>query len=164
MQTNEQIIKDIESVLAIIETATQKYNNTLTDAMDTLTNTIDCIKNNTNNDNEQEHIMNETWEIVQELFNMSYDERTAIFDNQSTVQIIKTYSPLSIKERMTTYRENEKITSGDKVKHKQKGTQAIILAINPALDNHWYVLTKTGYVESWMKYDFIKTNEHIDLF
>lgn len=169
MKTKEQILTEIQNAMTINKDIITKYNSVLSDAKSFIEHEQKELKNRLKE--EYKRGMNDTWEIAKEFCKISYDESVAIFGTDSVAQIIRKYTLLEIKDRISSYntKENEsnKIHVGDVVQDNNDNTKATVLDsdFDTSLEdeNYWMVFTENGCIESWCENEFTKTGESVDV-
>lgn len=170
MKTSEEILHEIQEAITMNKCAKKKLNTVLTDAIQLILHVEKEIQKRL--DDEYKRGMNDTWEIAKEFCKVSYDESVAIFETDNVDQIIKEYTLLEIKDKITSYnaKENEvdKIHVGDVVQDSADSTRATILDqdhdTNLSGEAYWMVFTENGCVESWCENNFTKTREAVDVY
>lgn len=110
--------------------------------------------------------MNDAWAIARELSKTGYNECTEMFGDEAVEYVIKSFTPLEVKEKMKSYKKDKEIHIGDKVRDCDDNTKAIVLDkkdLGDEYENDWIVYTENGCVESWHESDVKKINERVDL-
>lgn len=169
MKIKEQILTEIQNAMSLNKNYVAQCNTALSDAMSLIMHEEKELQNRL--EEEYKRGMNEAWEVAKEFCKISYDESMAIFDSDNVDEIIRKYTLVEIKDKMSSYRtkENEEniVHVGDVVQDNNDSTKAIILDYDydTTLDNeqYWMVFTENGCVESWYENEFTKTGESVDL-
>lgn len=169
MKTKEQILIEIQNAMTLNKDNVAKCNSALSDAKSLIMHEEKELQNRL--DEEYKRGMNDAWEIAKEFCKVSYDESMDIFGTDSVDQIIKKYTLLEIKDKISSHntKENEenKIHVGDVVQDKNDDTKATILDYdndtNLVSEGYWLVFTENGCVKSWCENEFTKTGESVDV-
>ena len=107
--------------------------------------------------------MNDAWAIARELSETRYDECTEMFGDETVEYVIKSFTPLEVKEKMKSYKKDKEIHIGDKVQDCDDNTKAIVLdKDNLNSDDEWIVYTENRCVEYWHESNIKKINEKVD--
>ena len=107
--------------------------------------------------------LNDAWAIARELSQTRYDECTEMFGDETVEYVIKSFTPLEVKEKMKSYKKDKEIHIGDKVQDCDDNTKAIVLdKDNLNSDDEWIVYTENRCVEYWHESNIKKINEKVD--
>lgn len=169
MKTSEQILNEIQSAIQLNKNVKAKCNTALSDAISLILHNEKELQNRL--DAEYKRGLNDAWEIAKEFCKISYDESINIFGTDSVNQIIREYTLLEIKDKISSYNikdnEENKIHVGDVVQDNNDSTKATILDsdndTNLVGEGYWMVFTENGCVESWCENNFTKTGEAVDV-
>lgn len=164
MKTSEEILKELQAAITLNKDVKSRCNTALTDAISLITHDAKELQNLLNK--EYKRGMDDAWDIARELCKTGYNECAEIFGDSSVEHAIKEFNPFTVKEKITTYREEkekkEEIIIGNIVVDKSSGVKATILEIDN-VDNSFCVYTQNGNIEYWFRDDIENTGEFIDV-
>ena len=167
MKIGGQILEEIQNAMTLNKDNIAKCNSVLSDVKSLIMHEEKELQNRLNE--KYERGVNDAWEIAKEFCKISYDESMDIFGTDSVDQIIKKYTLLEIKDKISSHNtkkdEENKIHVGDVVQDKNDDTKATILDYDTDIDlvGYWMVFTENGCIESWCENEFTKTGESVDV-
>lgn len=164
MKTMEQILNEIQNAMTLNKNNVAKCNVALSDAKGFIMHEEKELQNRL--EEEYKRGMNDAWEIAREIIKCN-DTQPEIFNGSSIEYLINTSSPIEIRNRISSYKEElNKVHIGDIVRYKSDGEKAVVLdssLYGKVEYGYWSALTENGEVVNWHESDFTKTGENVDI-
>lgn len=156
MMTNEEILTEIKEVMEMNKEARLKSNEVLNHAMNSLSS----------EENGYNRGLADCWDLFIKISKLKSGERETLFGINSLKDILELSSPQEAMSKIKNVYSNKVIfNAGDKVKHNENETMAIVLEetdVDPT-ERTWQVYTENGRVEYWNESEIEKTDEYVEL-
>lgn len=157
--TNGEILTEIREAMELNKEARLKSN-------EVLNHTMNALNSEQLKQDEYNRGLSDCWDLFIKISKLKSGERETLFGINSLKDILEVISPQEAMNKINDINSNKMIfNSGDKVRHNEDGTVAIILDetdVDPT-ERTWQVYTENGCVEYWNESEIDKTEEHVDL-
>lgn len=157
--TNEEIITEIREAMELNKEARIKSN-------DVLNHAINSLNSEQSKQDEYNRGLTDCWALFIKISKLKSGEREALFGMNSLKDILNLSSHQEVMNKVNDVNSNKMVlNTGDKVRHNEDGTIAIILDetdVDPT-ERTWQVYTENGCVEFWNESEIDKTDEHVEL-